>query len=135
MGDGSLFLDMDPDVFVEILNSLRHRALGRRRMLFTHKAAILAQYLGIPVDGILDVGPGGCPAYITTRYTRISGTFDSLQRDPKMCHGIMFNVYLNSPWGCVLTAFEVYTRPKAMFGIHHSRNPVVTVHAKEGRFT
>ena len=27
--------------------------------LVVPKAAVLAQYLGIPVDGILDVGPGG----------------------------------------------------------------------------
>lgn len=137
--DGSLFLDMDPDLFKEILTALRHRAIGQKRMIFTHKAAVLAQYLGLPVDGILDVGPGGSPAYITATYTHkariINPSESPTQKDPKMCHGMMFNVYLNSPLGCVLTAFDVYTRPKAMFGTQDSSPSVITVHAKQGRFT
>merc|ERR1719433_163866 len=48
--DGSFFLDMDPDVFDEILSFLRARRVRpSTRSSFSKDAADLAEYLGLPV--------------------------------------------------------------------------------------
>lgn len=115
---GELFFDMDPKLFEEILRSLRTRRIGvKHRMVFSHEASILAQYLGIPVDDILG-----------TKYICMSQLYGSGHAP-----GFMFDVFMRSAQKCMLRAFELKTSMDGMLTIYMKPGSFVgSMHSKEG---
>ncbi|CAJ1454610.1 unnamed protein product [Effrenium voratum] len=88
-GDGRVFLDCNPASFQEILDFLRERRVNVGfRPSFSAKAARLADYLGLPVDRVMD------EPYVSVEFQRTG--------DTKVAPGFMFDVVIPGPWLCLL---------------------------------